>query len=59
MNPQKRKAMYFEIQKIAHDQYAVLPLYYADNRTAMWDRVHDFSQLPTANYRLWETWISK
>ncbi len=59
MNPEKRKAMYFEIQKIAHDQFAVLPLYYADNRTALWDSVHDFSQLPTANYRLWETWVSK
>ncbi len=59
LNPQKRKAMYFEIQKIAYDQYAAIPLYYADNRTAMWDRVHDFMQLPTANYRLWETWVSK
>jgi peptide/nickel transport system substrate-binding protein len=59
MNPEKRKAMYFEIQKIAYDQYATIPLYYADNRTAMSDRVHDFMQLPTANYRLWETWVSK
>jgi peptide/nickel transport system substrate-binding protein len=59
MNPQKRKAMYSEIQKIAHDQYAVIPIYYADNRTALWDHVHDFMQLPTANYRLWETWVSK
>ncbi len=59
MNPQKRKVMYFEIQKIAYDQFATIPLYYADNRTALWDRVHDFMQLPTANYRLWESWVSK
>ncbi|HKV46370.1 MAG TPA: ABC transporter substrate-binding protein [bacterium] len=59
MNPQKRKAMYFEIQRIAHEQYEVIPLYYADNRTALWDRVQGFSQLPTANYHLWETWLSK
>jgi peptide/nickel transport system substrate-binding protein len=59
MTPQKRKGMYAEIQKIAHDQFAVIPLYYADNRTALWDHVHDFVQLPTANYRLWETWVSK
>ena len=59
LNPQKRKAMYFEIQKIAFEQYAVIPLYYADNRTALTDRVQDFMQLPTANYRLWETWLSK
>jgi len=59
MNAEKRKSMYFEIQTIAHDQFAVIPLYYADNRTALWDHVHDFMQLPTANYRLWETWISK
>ncbi len=59
MNPQKRKAMYLEIQKIAYDQFATIPLYYADNRTALWDSVHDFMQLPTANYRLWESWISK
>ena len=59
MNPQKRKAMYFEIQKVAYDQFAAIPLYYADNLTALTDRVHDFMQLPTANYRLWETWLSK
>jgi peptide/nickel transport system substrate-binding protein len=59
LNPQKRKAMYFEIQKIAYEQCAVIPLYYADNRTALTDRVQDFMQLPTANYRLWETWLSK
>lgn len=59
MNPEKRKVMYFEIQKIASDQFAVIPLYYAGNRTAMWDRVHDFMQLPTGNYRLWEAWVSK
>jgi len=59
INPQKRKAMYFEIQKIAYDQVATIPLYYADNRPALWSHVHDFMQLPTANYRLWETWVSK
>ncbi|HET7379559.1 MAG TPA: ABC transporter substrate-binding protein [Gaiellales bacterium] len=59
MNADKRKAMYFEIQKIAYDQYATIPLYYADNRTALWDYVHDFAQLPTANYHLWETWVSR
>jgi len=59
MNPEKRKAMYFEIQKIASDQFAVIPLYYAGNRTAIWDHVHDFMQLPTGNYRLWEAWVSK
>ncbi len=59
MNPEKRKAMYFEIQKIAYDQFEAVPLYYADNRTALSDHVHDFMQLPTANYRLWETWVSK
>ena len=59
MNPQKRRAMYFDIQKMAYEQFAVIPLYYADNRTALTDRVHDFMQLPTANYRLWETWLSK
>ena len=58
-NAAKRRAMYFEIQKIAYDQFEAVPLYYADNRTALWDRVHDFMQLPTANYRLWETWVSK
>jgi peptide/nickel transport system substrate-binding protein len=59
MDPQKRKAMYFEIQKIAYDQYEAIPLYYADNRTALWNWVHDFAQLPTSNYHLWETWVSR
>lgn len=59
MNPDKRKAMYFEIQKIAYEQFATIPLYYADNRTALYSYVHDFAQLPTANYRLWETWVAK
>ncbi len=59
MNAAKRKVMIYEIQKIAFDQAAVIPLFYAANRTAMWDHVHDFKQLPTANYRLWETWVSK
>jgi len=59
MNAAKRKAMILEIQKIAYDQAAVIPLFYASNRTAIWDHVHDFKQLPTANYRLWETWVSK
>jgi len=59
MDPAKRKAMYFEIQKIAAEQYATIPLYYADNRTALYSYVHDFAQLPTANYRLWETWVAK
>jgi hypothetical protein len=51
--------MIFDVQKIAYDQAAVIPLFYADNRTAIWDHVKDFRQLPTANYRLWETWVSK
>jgi peptide/nickel transport system substrate-binding protein len=59
MDPQKRRAMYFEIQKIAYDQFEAVPLFYPYNRTALWDRVHDFMQLPTSNYRLWETWLSK
>jgi peptide/nickel transport system substrate-binding protein len=59
MNAEKRKAMIFDVQKIAYDQAAVIPLFYADNRTAIWDHVKDFRQLPTANYRLWETWVSK
>jgi peptide/nickel transport system substrate-binding protein len=59
MNPDKRKAMVLEIQKVAFDQAAVIPLFYAANRTALWDYVHDFKQLPTANYRLWEAWVSK
>jgi peptide/nickel transport system substrate-binding protein len=59
MNAAKRKAMILEIQKVAYDQAPVIPLYYAANRTAMWDHVHDFKQLQTANYRLWETWVSK
>jgi hypothetical protein len=37
----------------------VIPLYYSGNRTALWDHVHDFAQLPTGNYRLWESWVSK
>ncbi len=59
MNAQKRKTMVMEIQKLAYDQAAVIPLFYAPNRTALWDYVHDFKQLPTANYRLWESWVSK
>ncbi len=45
--------------KVGGERAAVIPLFYADNRTALWDYVHDFKQLPTANYRLWETWVSK
>jgi peptide/nickel transport system substrate-binding protein len=59
MNAARRKALIVEIQKIAYDQAAVIPLFYAANRTALWDYVHDFKQLPTANYRLWEAWVSK
>jgi peptide/nickel transport system substrate-binding protein len=59
MNAKKREAMIHEVQKIASDQAAVIPLFYADNRTAIWDHVKDFRQLPTANYRLWEAWVSK
>lgn len=59
INPQKRKTLIFDVQKIAYERAAVIPLFYADNRTALWDYVHDFKQLPTANYRLWETWVSK
>ncbi len=59
MNTDKRKAMYFEIQKIAYDEAFGIPLYHAANRTAIWDHVKDFKQLPTANYRLWESWIAK
>ncbi len=59
MNADKRKTMIYEIQKIAHEQAAVIALYYAANRTALGDHVRDFKQLPTANYRLWETWVSK
>jgi peptide/nickel transport system substrate-binding protein len=59
MNAKKREAMIHDVQKIAFEQAAVIPLFYADNRTAIWDYVKDFRQLPTANYRLWETWVSK
>lgn len=59
INPQKRRAAYFEIQKIAYDQFEAIPLFYPYNRTVLSDRVHDFMQLPTSNYRLWETWLSK
>src|SRR6516165_3892930 len=59
MNAEKRKAMIYDVQKMAFEQAAVIPLFYADNRTAIWDYVKDFRQLPTANYRLWETWVSK
>jgi peptide/nickel transport system substrate-binding protein len=59
MNAKKRETMIHEVQKIASDQAAVIPLFYADNRTAIWDHVKDFRQLPTANYRLWEAWVSK
>ena len=59
MNAEKRKAMIYDVQKMAFEQAAVIPLFYADNRTAIWDYVKDFRQQPTANYRLWETWVSK
>jgi peptide/nickel transport system substrate-binding protein len=59
IDPKKRKAMYFEAQKIAYDDAEAIPLYNPNTRTAFWTNVHDFTTPPTFNWRLWEVWVSK
>ncbi|MGI8486661.1 MAG: ABC transporter substrate-binding protein [Thermomicrobiales bacterium] len=55
-DPEKRRAMYFEIQQITFDAAYIAYLYFPDSRTAVRSGIQGFEVLPTANYRMWEVW---
>lgn len=57
-DPDKRQAMYYEIQMLGFDDAFILYLYFPDSRTAIRTGINGFQILPTANYRMWEVWRS-
>ena len=54
---EEREAAFHRIMRMAHDWAVYIPIYHAPARTAIWDHVHGFQVLPTANSRLWEVWV--
>ncbi len=54
LDPEKREAMYHEIQQLSLDDAQVLFLYFPTSRTALGDWIQGFAVQPTANYRMWE-----
>ncbi|MBI4280342.1 MAG: ABC transporter substrate-binding protein [Armatimonadetes bacterium] len=59
MSPERRRTLYFEIQRLAYDDYYAVPLYYADTRTVVAVHVRNFRQFPTGYCRLWEAWRAR
>lgn len=56
LDVEKRLQMYHDMQaKVTPDAH-FLYLFYPTGNTAAIKAIHDFSILPTGNYRLWETW---
>jgi peptide/nickel transport system substrate-binding protein len=55
-DPAQRTSMYKQIEQMTTDDAPVILLYYPTGRTAVHKGIHNFSILPTGNYRLWETW---
>jgi len=56
LDPEKRLAIYANIQKQVTEDAHFLYLYYPTGNTASQSYVKNFGILPTGNYRLWETW---
>jgi peptide/nickel transport system substrate-binding protein len=56
LDPEKRLAIYSNIQKQANADAHFLYLYYPTGNTVSQKFVQNFNILPTGNYRLWETW---
>src|SRR5262249_46184827 len=58
-NPEKRKQIYFEIQKIASEEVNWVDLYYSPFRNASRKSVKGFYQNPTGRFMLEDTDIAQ
>lgn len=54
-----RKAIYDQIQVDFDKDQPVAPLYYSPSAYSFSSKVHGFTTLPTGNYTLADTWLSK
>jgi peptide/nickel transport system substrate-binding protein len=58
-NQAKRKQMYYQADRIHHDDAPMIFLYRQPSLTMTSPKVQGFKVLPTGNYRLEEVWLSK
>ncbi|MCC6315422.1 MAG: ABC transporter substrate-binding protein [Thermomicrobiales bacterium] len=56
LDPDRRLALYSQIQRLVAEDAPSLYLFYPTGRTATQAVIQNFHILPTGNYRLWETW---
>jgi peptide/nickel transport system substrate-binding protein len=56
---QKRLQLYYEMDRIHHDDAPMIFLYHALSLTLTSSAVQGFKVLPTGNYRLEEVWLQK
>ena len=55
----ERGRLYAQMQQVFRDDAVFVPLFYPHSRAAAQPYVRGFTILPTANYRLWETWLER
>jgi peptide/nickel transport system substrate-binding protein len=55
-DPDKRRELYNQIQKIHLDDAPFIFLYYPAGSAVSHANIKNFRILPTGNYRLWEVW---
>ncbi len=56
LDPEKRRELYYELQRIAMDESPQLWLFHPSNRWAQRENVHGFSLFFTGLHRFWEVW---
>jgi peptide/nickel transport system substrate-binding protein len=56
---QKRQQLYYQLDRIHHDDAPMIFLYHAPSVTLTSAAVQSFTVLPTGNYRLEEVWLHR
>ncbi|HKC74167.1 MAG TPA: ABC transporter substrate-binding protein, partial [Chloroflexota bacterium] len=56
---QKRLQLYYQMDRIHHDDAPMIFLYRAPSVSLTSSAVHGFKVLPTGNYRLEEVWLQR